>query len=189
MSIIKHGRSKESFGVYNVWKNMKARCLNKNRNHYDKYGGRGIKVCDRWLTFENFLADMGEKPDDMTLDRIDVNGNYEPSNCRWATLRQQGNNTRVNVYIKYKGELYTEAELSRETGINRTTIQQRRREGWTDFEIVNGRHLAKNSELFEVRGKIYTQKELSTEYNINTTTINYRIKAGKFGEDLIRQTK
>lgn len=77
-----------------TWNAMKDRCRNKNYNNYKYYGGRGISYCDRWEKFENFLEDMGERPEERTLDRIDVNGNYCKENCRWATLAVQASNKR-----------------------------------------------------------------------------------------------
>lgn len=80
--------------TWNSWQAMLARCYRPVCNGYKNYGGRGITVCERWHSFENFYADMGDRPKGKTLDRLDVNGNYEPGNCRWATPTEQRANTR-----------------------------------------------------------------------------------------------
>lgn len=106
---IKHGaymNDSESPTHY-IWRSMLARCNNIKDKSYTNYGGRGIKVYERWLKFENFLVDMGERPLKLSIERIDNDGNYEPSNCKWATLIEQGNNTRGNRRFKQGEEIKT----------------------------------------------------------------------------------
>lgn len=115
----------EDHPLYKTWKSMLMRCNNPHVKNYNNYGGRGIKVCDRWsgdLGFENFVKDMGERPDGTTLDRIDVNGNYEPSNCRWATTEQQMNNRTDNSRIILNSESITCAQLCKKYGFYYTWV-------------------------------------------------------------------
>lgn len=109
-----HARKRNMSRTYSTWVGMRQRCSNPNGNRWAEYGGRGIKVCDRWEEcFENFLADMGEKPMGMSIDRIDVNGNYEPSNCRWATKEIQARNRRPAVVPRIrKGNKLTRDSLA-----------------------------------------------------------------------------
>lgn len=95
-----HSRAQKASPTYISWASMRTRCLNKNAKNFEHYGGRGISVCERWKHFVNFLNDMGERPEKMSLDRINVNGNYEPSNCRWATASEQVRNRRKQSHGK-----------------------------------------------------------------------------------------
>ena len=123
--------------TYRSWQNMRRRCRDKKRPTYKHYGGRGITVCRRWHNFENFLADMGPRPSlKYSVERKEVNGNYEPGNCFWATQEQQANNKRDNVKITIDGVTKTAAEWQRETGIRSSTIRRRIALGWTPQEAV-----------------------------------------------------
>lgn len=119
-----HGMSNTN--IWWRWAGMRERCTNKKTNNYKNYGGRGIKVCDRWLTFENFYEDMkAGYSAGLSLERIDNNGNYEPGNCRWATRKEQMRNYRRNRLITHKGETKTLQEWSESTGLKSSTIRMR----------------------------------------------------------------
>jgi hypothetical protein len=105
---------------------MISRCKNKSQVGYKNYGGRGISVCKRWLTFDNFFADIGKRPSSKhSLERINNDGNYEPINCRWATRKEQASNTRRNVFITFAGETLTIYQWAKKTGIAWTTLYNR----------------------------------------------------------------
>lgn len=116
--------------TWKAWSAMRDRCLTPTNKSYPRYGGRGITICDRWESFEAFLADMGERPKGTTLGRIDNDGPYSPDNCRWETARQQANNRRNNVRVRWRGEERTVAEWARIVGLERKTLEYRIRSGW-----------------------------------------------------------
>lgn len=135
----KHGMCKSS--TYSSWQAMIERCRNPNHKAFKNYGGRGIKVCERWQKFENFLEDMGENSDNLTLDRINSDGNYESSNCRWATRIEQNNNTSRNFFIEFNNQKKTVAQWGRELGIKPNSITHRLRRGWTiERALSDGKH-------------------------------------------------
>lgn len=121
------GRSFYKEPWYNNYRCMKSRCYRPKDPSYKYYGGRGIKVCDEWLNIENFEKWVKEHPyfEGATLDRINVDGDYEPPNCRWATMVEQDNNRRNTLYIEWNGENHTISEWAKITGLNRSTISNR----------------------------------------------------------------
>lgn len=123
---------------YTSWAKMKSRCCDENSESYKHYGGRGVAVCERWLiSFENFYSDMGPKPSpNHSLDRIDVNGNYEPSNCRWATVIEQANNTRRNRIMTIDGVTRRIDEWCLMTDVPRYLIWLRLKRGWNEKDAV-----------------------------------------------------
>lgn len=121
-----HGQTRgEHERTYRIWHNMKNRCENPNFDSFPWYGGRGIKVCEAWKEFSNFFKDMGAAPADMSLDRIDSDGDYEKENCRWATKRQQARNKRNTRMISWRGQSKSLAEWAEITGILQPTISRR----------------------------------------------------------------
>lgn len=127
--------------IYHIYRGMISRCYKETDGNYAIYGGRGITVCDEWLGEDGLFnfkewADNNGYQNDLTIDRIDTNGNYEPSNCRWATLIEQANNKRNNIMLTYNGKTKTIPEWSRELGVNRGLLYSRKKLGWTDKQCI-----------------------------------------------------
>lgn len=125
---------------YVAWAGMLQRCNNPKNVKYHRYGGRGIKVCDEWYAFENFIADMGERPTSKhTIERIDGNKGYMPSNCKWATKREQNHNKSDNHFLVYHGKrmTLTQAVDLSGTKISRGTVAGRLKRGWTPEQAID----------------------------------------------------
>jgi hypothetical protein len=120
---------------------MWQRCYNDKHHKFARYGGRGITVCDRWSSFLTFISDMGPRPIGTSIDRINNDGNYEPSNCRWATPKEQAQNTSKNVLISFNGEICCASEWERRLGIGRCTIINRAKKGKDGFLLVKAKWL------------------------------------------------
>ena len=150
----KHGhslRNGKKSPTYQSWQDMKKRCQNPNNKRYKDWGGRGIEVCERWQDFVNFLEDMGERPEGLTLDRIDNDGNYEPGNCRWATRKEQNQNQRdyKNQYffiaIRQEEVIVSnnQHEFARQHGLNQSHIanclngRYKSHKGWTFKRLID----------------------------------------------------
>lgn len=126
-----HGMSKSGSAAYKSWRAMRSRCESPNHSAYKCYGGRGIKVCERWMVFENFLADMGEPPAGMTIERINNDAGYSPENCKWATRAEQANNRRGMLLLTLNGETMCLTAWAKRKGINNGTLAYRVRSGWS----------------------------------------------------------
>lgn len=122
--------------TYQIWEGIKKRCTSQTCKAYKNYGGRGITICARWMHFENFLADMGERPDGLCIERIDNNQGYSPENCVWANRTQQAKNRRNTRFIEAFGKRQTVSEWVAETGLSYYTIYLRLRRGKTSEEAV-----------------------------------------------------
>lgn len=143
-------RGTPAFRLFVCWQSMIWRCYNKNRRDYAYYGGRGVVVCERWRnSFQAFALDMGDKPEGMSIDRIDCNGNYEPGNCRWATNKQQSNNKRNNRVIVANGEARTISQWAESLGVDHSAIAYRLRKGWPADAAVSLPKRSKPPQLVE----------------------------------------
>lgn len=186
-----HGGSSDA--AYSSWTEMKRRCLNPSAKNYHNYGGRGITVCDRWQGpegFNNFLQDMGPRPDNTSIDRMNNDLGYFPGNCRWATPEEQALNKRTNHRIMYNGESLTIKEWSDKLGIPVTTIAKRITSGFTLDEVLSPNKLDNRVEDYASRQIMYrrktkTVKEWVDEFDLNYNTVKSRIQRGITNPDLI----
>lgn len=137
---VKHNGRKDN--LYAIWKGMKQRCYNENCFDYHNYGERGIEVCDQWLSDYASFRDWSIKNGyerGLSIDRVDVNGNYSPDNCRWVGCFEQSNNRRNNVRYNYEGEMLTLSEISKLTGISYGTLHMRLMKGWSEDRAFHTR--------------------------------------------------
>lgn len=142
----KHGMSNTR--IFHCWSAMKDRCNNPNNKAYKNYGGRGITICPEWMEFQPFYdwSMANGYADNLTIDRINVNGNYEPSNCQWITKKEQNNNKRNNHLIEYNGETKTIAQWAEIAGLKRRVLTQRISSGWDIEKAMNTPVRKRNSQ-------------------------------------------
>ena len=147
---------------YYVWIGVKTRCLNKKEAGYKHYGGRGILICDRWKdSFDNFLHDMGKRPSPKhSIERLDVNGNYEPGNCVWATKSQQVLNTRANKRYTHDGITLTIIEWENRVGLSRNSLRVRVERGWSFEDAIRIPTGGKRPGVKRKKGKVLTRDEV-----------------------------
>lgn len=183
----------EGLRIYGIWSNMKDRCYNQKSSAYKDYGLRGIRICDEWLGndgLKNFYewSIQNGYSNNLSIDRINVNGNYEPFNCRWTTQKVQANNTRTNVYVEYKGELLTLHQVwdkYSQNGVSYKHFHARyKKYGW-DLEDALTRPL--NGTYITVDGVTKSVSEWSKIYGIKSGTIHYRLNNGWSNEDAIKK--
>jgi DNA-binding MarR family transcriptional regulator len=190
----KHGHAhiSRTSPTYRCWGAMIQRCTNQNNAHFSNYGGRGISVCDRWLAFANFLEDMGERPNGMTLDRIDNDGNYEPGNCRWATRKEQAGNTRVTKHVVLDGEVVSLSEAARRLNYDSSQLSKLVRRDGVESAIEQARnrwtpgkrHPNSKLSVDDVRAiksllsRGDVPSDIAREFSIDQTTVS-AIKTGK----------
>lgn len=132
--------------LYTIWCNMKKRCYDTNNHAYRYYGAKGIRMCDEWMDMTNFYnwSVNNGYSDELTIDRINVYGNYEPDNCRWVSMQVQYTNTRSVIHLTYRGETHTLTQWSEITGISRNTLLNRNKKGWSVDKILSNKNFVKD---------------------------------------------
>lgn len=164
--------------LYNIWIGIKKRCENPNRHDYNRYGGRGISICDEWKnsfsTFYNWALNNGYD-DTLSIDRENVNGDYEPNNCRWSTEEEQANNKRNNVFLTYNGKTQTVSQWARELNIGQKTIINRINKGFSDEEALTMTKGCGAKKGITYQGQTKTLRQWAEYINMPYKTLSKRI--------------
>lgn len=184
---LKHGC--KGTRLYHIWDSMKARCFNSNQKYYKDYGGRGITVCNEWRNdfqvFYDWAMSNGYN-DNLTIDRINNNGNYEPSNCRWADKKEQGRNKRNNIKVEYEGERICLSELAERVGIKWQTLFSRYQRGYRGDKLFRPVKNIRRDVIVEYKGENMTLAKIAKCLGISRKTLYTRYSRGEQGEKLFR---
>lgn len=182
ISATKHGMSKSP--EYSAWQSMIQRCTNSKSENYPLYGGRGISVCERWLkSFDNFISDMGPAGG-LTLDRIDVNGDYEPSNCRWASRIVQQSNRRRTLLVDVGGVMVASSILARASGISAATFASRIAHGMS-VDAAMSKPVENRRPIHIVDGVQLTASNIFEKYGIPRGRLNYNLRKGMSAQQVV----
>ena len=180
---LKHGKSNTR--LFHIWCGIRERCYTKTRPEYKEYGGRGITICDEWNDFETFEKwafdngyDESAPKGECTIDRIDVNGNYESSNCRWISLTEQSDNRTNTIRLTYNGKTQTLLQWSKELNLNYKTMSTRYYEGWAVEEILNPNHERIGKNVIEYKGEVHTLNFWAKKLGLSNATMWRRYSKG-----------
>lgn len=189
-NLITHNHSNER--LHSIWKGIRRRCNNPHEKSYKDYGGRGIKLCDEWNNYENFrewALSHGYR-DDLTIDRIDVNKNYCPTNCRWLTKQEQARNKQNTLWVKYNGELKSLPEWAEYLGINYHTLFRRIYNlKWDIKKAFETPSNIGNNKFLTINGETKNLSEWAKKYNISKKVLNNRLKKGIIIPDKVYSLK
>lgn len=172
-------RNSDREKTYTIWRGMKKRCLNPKDNQYKNYGGRGISVSVDWMSFESFVRDMGYVPKGKSIDRIDNNGNYCKENCRWATRKEQGRNTRTNRILEFDGKSMCIADWGDALGLKHNLIAKRLSHGWSVERALSKETFTfHRSRKITFNGHTLTTQEWADKLGIKNNTLAKRFSRG-----------
>lgn len=178
--------------TYHSWGSMKARCLNPSHEAYERYGGAGITICEKWLSFSGFLEDMGERPEGTTLDRIDRTKGYQRDNCRWSDWFEQEQNKSSTIYITHNGMTKCISEWARCLGIDKGTISKRHQLGWPAWKVLSTESWRNknrpNVVLLSHNGESHSMSEWSRILGISVQTTSRRYRNNWPIKDILRKT-